>query len=55
MPQLQIGRNTRYLTEKAAARIRRDAKKAATRLMRRAARRDPENAPTGRIIRGYAS
>jgi len=51
----QIGRNTRYLTRKAAARARRDAKKATTRLMRRAVAVDPESAPTHRVIRGYAS
>lgn len=46
-----IGRT--YLSRKAEARARRDAKKAATRLARRAAKRDPENAPTARIVRGY--
>lgn len=47
-----IGRRN-MLCDKASARARRDAKKAATRLMRRASKRDPENAPTGRIVRGY--
>ena len=34
------------LCRKAEARAKRDAKKAATRLRRRAEKRDPENAPT---------
>lgn len=38
-------------TKNAEWRLRRAAKKAAARIMRRMARRDPENAPT-RIIRG---
>ena len=42
-----------HLTEGAAARARRDAKRASTRLARRAAKRDPENAPTRRIVRGW--
>lgn len=42
-----------YLTDNAAARARRSAKRAAVRLMRRAAKRDPENAPTRRVTRGY--
>lgn len=33
---------------------RRFAKKAATRVMRRAVKQDPENAPQKRIIRGWA-
>lgn len=41
-----------YLCSKAEARARRDAKKAATRLARRAAKRDPENAPA-RFMRGW--
>jgi hypothetical protein len=47
----KVARN--YLTPKAAARARRDAKKAATRLARRAAKADPEGAPVRRITRGY--
>lgn len=41
-----------YLAPKAAARARRTAKKAAARLVRRAAKRDPEGAPT-RVIHGW--
>lgn len=40
------------LCPKSLARSRRTAKKAATRLVRRAAKRDPENAPA-RIYRGW--
>lgn len=47
----KVARN--YLCPKAAARARRSAKKAATRLMRRAGKADPENAPTRTITRGY--
>lgn len=49
----KIGRNRRRLFPKAAARASRDAKKASIRIARRAARLDPENAPTSRVIRGY--
>lgn len=48
-----IGRGRGMLCPKASARARRAAKKAAARIMRRLARRDPENAPTVRITRGY--
>lgn len=41
------------LTAKAEARAKRSAKKAATRLMRRAAKFSPEDAPRRRIQRGY--
>lgn len=41
------------LTPKSEARAKRDAKRASTRLMRRAARRDPENAPVRTITRGW--
>lgn len=50
-PQIVTGRH--YLTRKAAARARRTAKKASTRLMRRAAKNEPENAPTRRIVGGW--
>lgn len=42
------------LTKGGKARARRDAKKAATRLRRRAEKRDPEFAPT-RFMRGWIS
>lgn len=41
------------LTDGAYVRARRTAKRAATRLMRRAAKADPEGAPVRRIVRGY--
>lgn len=41
------------LTRKAEARARRTAKKAAARLMRRAARQDPEAAPVRLATRGW--
>lgn len=40
------------LCPKAEARARRDAKKAATRLRRRAEKRDPESAPT-KFMKGW--
>lgn len=42
------------LARKALSRLARDAKKASARVMRRAARLDPEGAPTVRITRGWA-
>lgn len=41
------------ITEKSASRARRTAKKAAARLARRAARIDPEGAPTRSYTRGW--
>lgn len=41
-----------YLTRKAEARARRSAKRAATRVVRRAAKLDPEGAPA-RVFRGW--
>jgi hypothetical protein len=40
---------------KSRRRLARDAKKAVNRLRRRAERRDPENAPTRRELRGWIS
>jgi len=49
-----IGRSGgRFLVKNARRRARQDAKKAATRLARRAAKADPEFAPVRRIVRGY--
>jgi hypothetical protein len=42
-----------HLTPKAESRARRSAKKAATRLMRRAVKADPEAAPTRPIVGGW--
>ena len=49
----EVINHSHHVTRQAFARARRSAKKASSRVMRRAARRDPENAPTRRIISGW--